>query len=92
MPGNQDGTRHSLFARKSLSQDSILMTHNWRLAARPYFLFASFLKGFSAACKFPPVLHAKLEVSRSVAEKHFGHRAVELAWLKGILNSNSFLQ
>ena len=31
-------------------------------------LVVLFLKGFSAACKFPPVLQAKLDVSRCASE------------------------
>jgi hypothetical protein len=56
--------------------------------SRFYFRLAFCLKGFSAACKLPPVLQAKLDVSLSAVEKHLGHRRVQLVWLNGIRSSN----
>ena len=39
-------------------------------------LVVFFLKGFSAACMFPPVLQAKLDVSLWASELHLGQSGV----------------
>ena len=54
-------------------------------------LVAFSLKGFSAACIFPPVLQAKLDVSRCEIELHLGHSAVLSDSPNESLNSNSCL-
>jgi hypothetical protein len=54
-------------------------------------LLAFSLKGFSATCIFPPVLQAKLDVSRCEIELHLGHITVLSDSLKESLNSNSCL-
>ena len=56
--------------------------------SNPLVMFS--LKVFSAACMFPPVLQAKLDISLCADELHFGHTGVQFA-LNASLSSNSFL-
>jgi hypothetical protein len=49
------------------------------------------LNGFSAACIFPPVLQAKLDVNLFAFTLHLGHVIDLSASLKESLNSNSVL-
>ena len=54
-------------------------------------LVVFFLKGFSAACMFEPILQAKLDSSLLAGALHLGHLINLSASLNDIRNSNSIL-
>ncbi len=59
--------------------------------AVPINVTGSFLKAFSEAWIFPPVLQAKLEINRWASALHFGQEGLLADSLNARLNSNSVL-